>query len=239
MIKVLCILLLIFIMYNVIPNYYSRNISRKVIKKFNNNCIAITFDDGPDERYTPQLLDLLKKHDVKATFFLVANKAFNNKDLLYRIIREGHEIGLHSLNHKSAWLSSPWYTKRDFSESLRIFKELGVNIKFFRPPWGTFNLFTLYNANKNELKTILWSVEAKDWSSKTTTEDIKNRIMEKIKQGDIIVLHDSNGAEGAPARTIEALRYVIPELKEQGYNFATIGQGIGGVEVEQNSKDSI
>jgi peptidoglycan/xylan/chitin deacetylase (PgdA/CDA1 family) len=236
---VLCILLFIFLVYDVIPNYYSRNISRKVIKKLNNNCIAITFDDGPDERYTPQLLDLLKKHDVKATFFLVANKAFNNKDLLYRIIREGHEIGLHSLNHKSAWLSSPWYTEMDFSESLRIFKELGINIKFFRPPWGTFNLFTLYNANKNGLKTILWSVEAKDWSSKTTTEDIKNRIMEKIKQGDIIVLHDSNGAEGAPARTIEALRYVIPKLKEQGYNFSTIGQGIGGVEVEQNSKGSI
>ncbi|EOC99466.1 polysaccharide deacetylase family protein [Caldisalinibacter kiritimatiensis] len=237
MTKIVLIILMIFIMYAIIPNFYSRNISKNVLRRFDNtNYLALTFDDGPDPKYTPELLDLLKKNEVKATFFLVADKAYKNKELVYRMIKEGHEVGLHSLKHKSAWLTTPLQTKYNFDRSIEIFKELGINIKLFRPPWGTFNLFTLYYATKYRLKTIFWTKEAKDWSRKTTVEQIKDRIINNINNGDIIVLHDSNGAEGAPKRTIEAVRDIIPKLKHDGYEFVTISQGMGGVEFEQDSQ---
>lgn len=232
--KIILFGIVIFLMYEVIPDYYNRNLSRKVIKRFrSNNEIALTFDDGPDSRYTPKLLDLLKEHGVKASFFVVAENAVENQDIFFRMIEEGHSVGLHSLNHRSAWLSFPWQTQADFSKSVKLFKKLGVNIKFFRPPWGKFNILTQYNADKHNLKTILWSLSAKDWSRFVTSNDIKNSIVDNIKAGDIIVLHDSNGAEGAPLRTIDALNEAIPKLKEMGYNFVIVDKILEGVDYEE------
>lgn len=215
----------VFILYEAIPNYYYRNISNKVIKRLGNKKeIALTFDDGPDTLYTPLLLDLLKKYNVKASFFLVANKMQENVQILDRMVKEGHTVGLHSRSHRSAWLNFPWSTGNDFKDSLKLFKDKGIDIKFFRPPWGTFNLLTQYNADIHKLKTVLWTLEAKDWSARTTVEYIKNQILNNIKPGDIIVLHDSNGALGAPERTIAALGDIIPELKDKDYKFVTLDE---------------
>lgn len=228
------LIIIAFIIYSILPNYYYRNKSNKVIKHINSkNEIALTFDDGPDSKYTPLLLALLKEHEIKATFFLVADKAKTNKDIYMRIISEGHSVGLHSLKHKSAWLSLPWQTKKDFEQSVRALENLGQRVKFFRPPWGTFNLLTQYYAERNNLKTILWSIEAKDWSSSSTAEQIRDRIADNVKSGDIIVLHDSNGADKAPERTIRALREIIPIIKSQGYTFVTVDEKLGGVKSEQ------
>lgn len=228
--------IIISLMYTVIPDYYNRKFSRKVTKRLKSNHeIALTFDDGPDGEYTPRLLDLLKKNDVKASFFVVAEKAVANHDIFNRMVKEGHSIGLHSLNHKSAWLSLPWKTQVDFSKSVMLFEGLGIRLRFFRPPWGKFNILTQYNADKYGLKTILWTLSAKDWSRFVTANDIKNSIIENIKAGDIIVLHDSNGAEGAPSRTIEALEEAIPKLKEMGYSFVIIDEILEGGEYEECS----
>ena len=233
---ILVLIIATFLIYSIIPNYYYRNKSNKVIKYINGtNEIALTFDDGPDSKYTPLLLDLLKEQEVKATFFLVADKALTSKDIYKMIISEGHSVGLHSFSHKSAWLSLPWQTKKDFEQSVKTLNNLGHRVKFFRPPWGTFNLLTQYYAESNNLKTILWSVEAKDWSSSSTVEQIRNRVVDSIKSGDIIVLHDSNGADKAPERTIRALREIIPNLKNQGYTFITIDEKLGGVKSEQTA----
>ncbi|MDP4176884.1 MAG: polysaccharide deacetylase family protein [Bacillota bacterium] len=221
----ICIFLLFFI-YNIIPNFYYRNIYKSTIKKFKTDKknIAITFDDGPDYRYTPILLDLLKKYNVKCTFFLVAEKAYNNKELVIKIKEDGHSIGLHSLKHKSAWLSFPFETKKDFDCSIKYLSDINVKVDFIRPPWGTFNILTQYYINKYNLTTVLWSINAADWSKKTTVDDIINKVIYRIKPGDILVLHDSNGAEGAPLKTISALEKIIPELLNEGYEFVTINQ---------------
>lgn len=234
--KIIFFLVILFMGYEVIPNYYNKYISRKIIRNINRRKkeIALTFDDGPNPRYTNELLDLLKKHDIKCTFFIVAENSLKNRDLLERIIYEGHSIGLHSLKHKHAWLSTPLETKKDFEMSLKIFKELGVNIKFFRPPWGTFNLLTQYLAEKWGLKTILWSINARDWSDKVTSKQIAEKIINHIQNGDIILLHDSGGAEGAPKRTIEALKEIIPKLKDDGYNFVTMDEKAGDLEYEKH-----
>lgn len=217
------------LIYTILPNYYYRNFSKKIIKSINpiNKEIALTFDDGPDPRYTNDLLDTLKKYEIKCTFFLVAEKALKNKKIFQRMMNEGHTIALHSLSHRSAWLSLPWQTKKDFKISLKISKALGYEVKLTRPPWGTFNLLTQYYADKHNLQTILWSLNAKDWSRKTTSQEIINKIVKQVKAGDIIVLHDSNGAKNAPVRTLKALDIIIPKLKSKGFKFVTIKEKVG------------
>lgn len=223
--------------YAVIPNYIARNHSKKVTKKFNtnDNLIALTFDDGPDAKYTKEVLNILEEHDIKGTFFLVANKIEQNREIVNKMKREGHCIGLHSYEHKSAWLSLPWKTMKEFKKSIKIFNNNNIEIKYFRPPWGTFNLFTLKGANKNNLETVLWTVEAFDWRKNNTPTNISSIINNKVKSGDIIVLHDSGGAEGAPRNTIEALRKLIPLLINKGYKFITIEEGLKDEKISEEN----
>ncbi len=223
MITFLITIVILFLAYNLIPNIYYRNFLAKVIKKINTREkeIALTFDDGPDKRYTPELLDLLKKYKIKSTFFMVADKARENKSIVERTAAEGHAIGLHSRHHRSAWLSFPWQLRDDFNNSLEIFKKLNLEIRYYRPPWGTFNIFTYYFAFKNNLKTILWSLNTKDWSSRVTVEEITENIINNIEVGDIILFHDSYAA-GTPARALLVLDKVIPLLLEKGYSFVRL-----------------
>lgn len=225
------LLLLIFMFYMVIPNYIARNKSKEVIRTINkktNKTIALTFDDGPDPLYTNRLLDILEKNEIKATFFLVAQKAQENQDIVYRMKKDGHGIGMHTMYHKSAWLSFPWETINEFKKGLKILEGIGLNITYYRPPWGTFNAFTLKHALKNKLKIILWSVEAYDWRKNNSATNIEDILLRRIEEGDIIVLHDSGGALGAPNNTLEALESTIPKLKNLGYNFITIDEMIKG-----------
>lgn len=214
------ILSLIFI-YAVLPNLYYRFFSNKVTKKMSvkDNTIALTFDDGPDPNYTPLVLDVLKKNDVKCTFFVLAEKAIQYPDLIERMKAEGHNIGLHSFKHFNAIFRSPYHTKKDFYQAVSIMKELGIKTKFFRPPWGIFNPLTFYYAKTNNLKIILWSIHASDWSRYVTVDYIRKRLLDRIRPGDIILLHDGRGAKDAPQKTICALEAVLPLLKKRGYKF--------------------
>lgn len=212
------------IIYTILPNFYYRNLSSVVIKRlpFKSNKIALTFDDGPNQRYTPLLLDLLSKNQIKCTFFVVAKNAMKNRDIITRMVKEGHTIGIHSYRHKSSWLSFPLETKKDFEISLKIMESTGIKITYFRPPWGTFNLLTNYYARRNKLTTVLWSINARDWSKHTSVSDIKEKLINSVTFGDIIVLHDNNGDECAPLRTIKALEEILPELKSKGFKFITL-----------------
>lgn len=234
MIYIIGALLLIFIIYMWIPNYYAREQSLNVYKKINaketDKKIVLTFDDGPDHRYTDKLLDILKKYNVKATFFLVVNNIEKNKQIVQRMINEGHDIAMHSLKHKSAWLSLPWETKNEFERCLEVFKELGIDIKFFRPPWGTFNAVSLKYALKKGLKVVLWSVQANDWRKNNSPQLIEEMLLNRTKANDIIVLHDSGGAKEAPYNTLKALETTIPKLITRGFQFVTLKQEIGDVE---------
>lgn len=236
--KLMLLCIAIIFLYTVIPNFYYRNISPQIIRNLNTEKkeIALTFDDGPDSRYTNIILDILKKYDVKGTFFVVSENALKNKNIIKRIIDEGHSIGLHSLKHRSPWLSLPFQTKNDFYESLDIFKKMGISIRFYRPPWGTFNLLTQYFGKKLGLKTVLWSINGNDWFYKTTYKEVVDTIMNKIMKGDIILLHDSSNVLNNPIKTIDALQILIPRLKKHGYRFVTIGNGVGDLLNEKLSK---
>jgi peptidoglycan/xylan/chitin deacetylase (PgdA/CDA1 family) len=214
------------IVYTILPNLYYRKFSKKVIKKVSSKekVIALTFDDGPDPRYTLQLLDVLKHNNVKCTFFVLAEKAQKYPDIIKRIQEDGHYIGLHSLKHKNAIFRLPNKTEEDFFRSMKIMNGLGIDVSFFRPPWGIFNPATFYYAKTNNLKVVLWSIHARDWSRWVTIDFIKNKLIKNVKAGDIILLHDGRGAKDSPLKTINALKSVLPSLERNGYRFVMINE---------------
>lgn len=216
------IILLIFLIYALIPSYIEK------YKFFNKRhkderAIYLTFDDGPSE-YTEELLDLLKEYQIKATFFCVANFAKEKSELIKRMVEDGHQIALHSLKHKNFMLQGVSQTKRDLNKSLEIMKELGIDIKYYRAPWGDTNIYLLKALKKKNLKLIYWHVMAEDWEGNTTKEIISKKILSRTKGGDIICLHDGRGENEAPFRTIQALKIAIPIFLEKGYEFKTIDE---------------
>ena len=223
--EILSILLIAYTIY-ISPTIYYRVFNRNTKKFKSENKIALTFDDGIDENYTEELLELLYKYNIKATFFILTSTIEKNPQILDRMESEGHVIGLHSFEHKCPLFKGYFYTKRDFENSINTFKRNNIDIKYFRPPWGVFNLFTIRYMKKHGLKTVLWSVMVGDWRRTTTSQEIERKLMKKIKPGAIICLHDGRGREGAPSRTIEALERAIPLLKAD-YDFVTMEKVYG------------
>ncbi|SHF19569.1 polysaccharide deacetylase family protein [Alkalibacter saccharofermentans] len=213
--------------YTVLPNYWMRNHSKHIIRRVQVRGfqIALTFDDGPDPGYTEELLDLLLEHDSKATFFVVAQKARKHPDLIRRMKAEGHTVAMHSLSHRIAWLSTPEMTRLEFAKSIKILKKLGVEARYFRPPWGTFNLCTAKESKARQLKIVLWSVELDDWLRETSPSSIFNRLKD-CGPGDIVVLHDSGGENGAPNHMLDALRLFLPWCERKGVELINLDVGL-------------
>lgn len=221
----LTILLILFIIHSILPTYYNKIFNKDVIKSTNQKGIMLTFDDGPHPTYTAQLLDLLKEFQVPATFFVVANNAKQNPDLIRRMEREGHTIALHSLAHRNAWFYSYMYCKKDFTKSLEIMEEIGVKFHYYRPPWGHTNIFTSYFTKKHNLKMIYWNLMVDDWHYNSVSLILQNKILNSITSNSILCLHDDGhdvyADPNAPERMIKTLTTTIPLLKQQGYEFIT------------------
>ena len=215
----------VFIIHSILPTYYHKHFNSNAITDTQQQGILLTFDDGPDEIYTEKLLDFLNKHNIKAIFFGVAKNAKKYPHLIKRMIDEGHEIGLHSLEHKNAWLHSYFYTKKDFQQSLDIMNQLNVTCHLYRPPWGHMNLFTYHFMKKHQLKLCLWNVMIQDWKNQSKSL-LKERLIKQCHSNLIICLHDSShdcGADyGAPLNTIGALELAIPQLKIKGLKFISL-----------------
>lgn len=218
---VFIILVIVYLLYVAVPSLYFK-FMYKLKRKENGKTIYLTFDDGPSSEYTEMLLDVLKKYNVKASFFCVAEFANENEKIIKRMRKEGHLIGLHSLKHENAYLMDVFKTNKDFRESMQIMNKLGQDITYYRPPWGDLNLASLFNIKRYNLKLVLWNVMAEDWEGDSTPFDIEVKLLRRIQGGDIICLHDGRGENEAPSRTIEALDKVIPILLGKGFKFETI-----------------
>lgn len=181
--------------------------------------LYLTFDDGPSREYTGRLLGLLSHYQIKASFFVVAEFAEENPDLIVRMKEEGHLVGIHSVQHKNALFRSRGFIRNDLIKSIEIMEKMGCKVHYYRPPWGHLNLWTLFFVRRLDLRLILWDVMAEDWSAKETVRSIREKLLRRVFPGAVICLHDGRGAAGAPGRTLEALKESIPVLLEQGYVF--------------------
>ena len=132
--------------------------------------LYLTFDDGPSRAYTGQLLCLLKQYQIKASFFVVAKFARENADLIEWMKEEGHLVGIHSVQHKNALFRGRRFVYKDLGESARTLENMGCHVRYYRPPWGHLNLWTLLFIRNRQLQLILWDVMANDWSGRETAE---------------------------------------------------------------------
>lgn len=185
--------------------------------------IALTFDDGPHPRFTPQILDLLKQYDAKATFFVLGRHVALYPEVIRRTVAEGHEIGNHTYTHIDIKNTSKKKLQDEFEKTQAIiFSVTGIKPKIFRPPFGFCTEKVIQLAKQNDCKIVLWSKDqdSKDWSNPGIQRIIK-KTLSNVENGNIILLHDY--VEG-PSQTIEALKTILPKLKNQGYKFVTISK---------------
>lgn len=183
--------------------------------------IALTFDDGPHPRYTPQILNILKKYNVKATFFVIGKNIENYPSTLKRIYEEGHEIGNHSYDHSNVSTMSKNDIKYEIDKCEQLIKEqLNFTPKLFRPPQGKLNASVEAVSSSLGYYIILWSIDTRDWEH-NDPNNIMNTVQRNVKGGDIILMHDYISGKNT---TCDALELMIPALQKQGYKFVTVSE---------------
>ncbi|MFD0867543.1 polysaccharide deacetylase family protein [Paenibacillus residui] len=186
--------------------------------------VALTFDDGPDQRFTPQVLDVLKKYNVKATFFLVGYRAEANPAVVKRIAKEGHVIGNHSYNHPNFPKLPVTVFEQQINRTQNILSRLiGYEPKYIRPPYGAINEEQLQWAIKNQFLIVNWDVDSLDWKG-LDAKQVSANILNHAHAGAIILQHSAGGDGQNLSGTIEALPGIIEKLQADGYELVTIPQ---------------
>jgi len=203
----------------------------KPIDKFDTNekIIALTFDDGPSEQRTSRLLDLLREHEVKATFFVLGENVEKNPKITRRIIKEGHLIANHSYTHPRMIFKSPGFIKKEIEETDKQLSSLGAgNLDYFRPPYcdKMIILPLVLKAVDKKLVTCSFDPMAQ-YDSDYDSNKVSKQVLSGIEPGSIVVLHD--GRKDDVEEFVRAVEKIIVELKKQGYSFVTVeeGEGIG------------
>lgn len=185
-------------------------------------CIALTFDDGPDSRYTTAILDILKEKKVKATFFVVGLQVSKFPEVLKRIDEEGHSIGNHTYNHKDlSKLSKEQILKEMTTADAEIEKAIGYTPTLFRAPYGAVNDALMEIMKEYNRESILWNIDTRDWAG-TSAADMQKMIKKQAKPNGIILMHSFGGKK--IQNTVDALPGIIDELEEMGYTLVTIEQ---------------
>ena len=186
--------------------------------------VALTYDDGPNPPYTDRLLDVLAKHDVKATFFMIGNRIEKHPGTANRIIAEGHQIGNHSYSHPLLGFLPPFYVQRQIERTDDLIRQHGITEEaVFRAPLLTRFLPVAYVLAKRDRVHISCNVWSWDWTTQNP-DKITEAVLKKTKSGSIIVLHDGK-AENKDANrsgTIEATDRIITALKRDGYQFVRL-----------------
>jgi peptidoglycan/xylan/chitin deacetylase (PgdA/CDA1 family) len=186
--------------------------------------VAITFDDGPSPVYTPQILALLKKNHAKATFFVLGRKVEQHPQVIKAMAADGHEIGNHTYDHPRLTEIAKPKCERELERTRLDLDLLGCanQSHLVRPPYSAYDkqLTTYLTHTKREL--VLWSLDSGDWKG-LNAETIVHNVLDRVKNGSIIIFHDSDEKDAADRRpTIEALEVILPALQARGYRMVTV-----------------
>ena len=196
-------------------NYHLKAFNSK--KNHTKNQVAITFDDGPNAEFTPQILELLKAHHAKATFFCIGKHAEQQPELVQQIIEEGHTIGNHTYTHSDFF---DFYNKQNVIAEIKntntiISSIINKEMKLFRPPYGVTNPAITKALKHTKHHVIGWNIRSLD-TVKKDEKKILNRITKNIKPGAVILLHDSQEI------TVRVLEQLLLFLQENNYQSVTI-----------------
>lgn len=181
--------------------------------------IHLTFDDGPHPHATPQILDILHSRNIKATFFLLGHHVHQYPDIARHIIAEGHQIGNHSFLHENLFFKNSDYIHNALTRTENIFQSiLGKRSSYFRPPYGYFNHRILHVARNIGMTCVLWNVNSKDFQVQNP-QSIKQRVIERISNGSILLFHDNNHTEN---RIGDYLPGLLDALLNKGFDFSEL-----------------
>lgn len=182
--------------------------------------VYLTFDDGPIPEATPWVLELLKQHDIKATFFCIGDNIDKYPDTFKQVIDEGHSIGNHTYNHLNGWNTENDIYRENFKKCEdAIQKSYHADVKLFRPPYGKIKTAQAKELKKLGYKIIMWDVLSADFDRTITPKQCLNNVINNATNGSIIIFHDSIKAS-------DNMRYALPQaityLKEKGFNFGVL-----------------
>ena len=209
------------------PDVGSSN--RKILEENNGICLGkqeekviyLTFDNGYEAGYTSKILDTLKENDVKATFFITAHYLNTASELVERMIKEGHIVANHTVNHKSM----PELTEEEIKEEVMklhqaVYEKFGYEMKYIRPPKGEFSEKSIVTTNNLGYRHVMWSFAYVDWEEKKQPdlEKAKKTILDNLHNGEIMLLH------GNSKTNCEILNTIIKEIKAQGYEIKSLDE---------------
>ncbi|MED6303283.1 MAG: polysaccharide deacetylase family protein [Bacteroidota bacterium] len=178
-----------------------------------NKTVYLTFDDGPTEKVTRKILEVLKNEKVKASFFCVGKNVEKYPDLFACIKAEGHAVGNHTNTHLNGWKTNKKQYLEDVEEADKLIKS-----NLFRPPYGKLNWRSKRDLQR-KYKIVMWDVAGGDFDQYLSIKDVVKNIINNVNPGSIVVLHDN---QKFMAKTVEALPIIIKELKAKKYRFGLI-----------------
>lgn len=188
--------------------------------------LALTFDDGPNPAATPKLLEVLARHNVRVTFFLIGKYVQAEPALARELVSAGHEVANHTQEHPLLILAGHDEVKRQLANCEEALAAAGVpnTSRLFRPPFGARRPRTLKTVRELGLAPVSWTVTCYDWKP-TTAERVEAHALRQIRGGDVILLHDGGHRALNTDRmhTVRAVASMVPKLIDQGYEFVTIG----------------
>ncbi len=191
------------------------------------NKVVLTFDDGPSQAYTPDILKVLAEKGARATFFMVGSHVEKYPEIAKRVLEEGHEVGNHTYGHITVPNSPPpQLAAQIMRTNLVILQVTGVYPQYLRPPRGLYDMRMRRIAKLLGQELVLWSLSSQDWHSRANKASITRRVVERATGGDIILFHDSGSllnSEGANRKpTVEALGSIIDGLRAKGLEISTM-----------------
>ena len=188
--------------------------------------VALTFDDGPDEQSTPRFLSALRELDVKATFFLLGMMCERYPALARQIVDEGHEVAVHSWDHRNHLRHSPARTFEQLARTATLIEaQSGVRPTYFRPPYGALTTADLVAARRLGLQTVLWTAWGQDWQRTCTPASVLAEVLSGDLDGGTILLHDSDctSEPGSWRATLGALPDLLEQCRARDLQVGTVG----------------
>jgi len=191
--------------------------------------IALTYDDGPNDPHTLRLLEVLEKHGVRATFFMIGRFVRERPQIARAVAGAGHVIGNHTFSHPNLIFAGAGETARQLDECEKALSEVvGQHSRLFRPPFGGRRPGTLQAARRRGLVPVMWSITGFDWNP-TTADAIEKRVSGHLRGGDVILLHDGGhlGMGADRSWTVAATDRLVARYKVDGYRFVTVEEMMG------------
>ncbi len=189
--------------------------------------VALTFDDGPDDRGTPEVLEVLRRYGVRATFFVLGSMVERHPQVLDAVVADGHELAVHSWDHRNHVRHAPPQVHRQLARTAHLLEQrTGTRPRYFRPPYGAMTGGALAAARRLGLQPVLWTAWGRDWEERATGDSVARLVRSQLHGGGTVLLHDSDctSSPNSWRSTVAALPAVLEQCAAAGLRVGTVAE---------------